>query len=448
MSNKPLSLTSVVGYGSGDLGVNLFYTGLNLYLLYYYTDVAGLSPALAGTIFMVSLIWDAITDPVMGVIATRTQSKFGRFRPYLLFTGPALGASFVLMFAAPIFWPEWPALACLLTHLLFRTMFTAFSVPYSALSAAMTSNSAERTSLAGSRMQFATFGAIATAFCTPSLAQYFGQGDLSHGYMMTVLLYAIVAEVVFLIAFFTTKESSELNTKPLQLTDSLQALRSNKAFWILFGIVLPSSIATTLFTKAVVYHVQYGMSTIMSVRDALTSYTIAASLSILFWTWLGRVLSKTILLKTGLLISLLTFITLYTQVIDARVLFLLAMAFAGIGMAATVVSLWAMLPDTVEFAQLKSGIRDDGIVYGLYQFALKLSSGIAVGGVGLLLSAIGYVANAEQPADTLNGIRTIAFLLPAGFIVTAIIVSFCYPLSAKRHQEILQQLSVSEKASP
>ena len=103
-----VKLGTVIGYGAGDFGLNLFYTGLNLYLLYYYTDVVGLAPGIAGSLFMVALLWDAVTDPVMGAVASRTRSPFGRYRPYILLGGPLLGASFVLLFAAPVLWPSQP----------------------------------------------------------------------------------------------------------------------------------------------------------------------------------------------------------------------------------------------------------------------------------------------------------------------------------------------------
>ena len=114
----------MVGYGAGDFGFNLYFTGLNLYLLYYYTDVLGIDPAVAGIIFMIPVIWDGISDPLMGWIATRTRTRFGKFRPYVLFGAPFVGLSFVGMFAAPVWFPEHVVAASLITHIVFRTMYT------------------------------------------------------------------------------------------------------------------------------------------------------------------------------------------------------------------------------------------------------------------------------------------------------------------------------------
>lgn len=126
---KPVSRQTIAGYGFGDFGFNLYATGLNLYLLYYYTDVLGIAPAVAGLIFMIPVIWDGISDPLMGWIATRTSSQLGKFRPYILFGAPFVGLSFVGMFAAPVWFPDQVVAASLISHLLFRTLYTVASVP-------------------------------------------------------------------------------------------------------------------------------------------------------------------------------------------------------------------------------------------------------------------------------------------------------------------------------
>lgn len=437
---RALPISMVVGYGSGDFGLNLFYTGLNLYLLYYYTDVVGLEPGIAGTIFMTALLWDAVTDPFMGVIASRTRSRFGRYRPYLLFTGPALGMSFVLLFAAPVLWASSVTLACFLSHFLFRTVYTVFGVPYASLSAAMTNSSKARTSLSGARMQFATIGAIATAFLTPWLAEKLGQGDLIHGYMMTAVIYACLAEGVFLLAFFSVRERVEPDIKSLSLQDTLKVTRGNHAFWILFAGVVLNAIASTVFTKSIVYYARYIIGEPAAVREALTLYTIAAASAVLAWTVLVRATTKSHVLTVGLLLNAFALIALYVLVPEGKGLFFFFVVLAGIGMAATIVAFWAMLPDTVEYGEWKTGIRDESIFFGLFQFSQKAASGLGVGAVGIILQAIGYVANTDQSSYTLSGLRLMAFLLPAICALLAILIVQFYPLKGRRHEEIIALL--------
>ncbi|WP_370224589.1 MULTISPECIES: MFS transporter [Hyphomonas] len=435
-----ISRRAIIGYGAGDFGLNLFYTGLNLYLLFYYTDVAGLNPALAGGIFMVSLLWDAVTDPLMGLIASRTNTRFGRYRPYILFASPLLGASFVLMFAAPVFWPAHAALACLVTHLLFRTIYTIVGVPIAALSAAMTTSGRTRASLAGARMQFATLGAIVTAFLTPLLAGSLGGEDLALGYMLTAILYALVAEVVLLIAFASVREHVEIDAESPDLGATLKVLKANTAFWILFAVVVTNTIASTIFTKSIVYYARYVIGEPGAVREALTLYTLAAAAAILAWTQLARLRSKAFTLFCGLAINTIAYLLLYLTGPDGKLAFYALTMLSGIGTSACIVAFWSMLPDTVEYGQWKTGVRDEGIVFGLFQFSQKASSGLGIGAVGLLLSAIGYAANLDQSDDTLHGLRTISFLLPAlGAALATLIVRF-YPLSAERHAAIVREL--------
>lgn len=439
-----LRMGTVIGYGAGDFGLNLFYTGLNLYLLYYYTDVVGLAPGIAGSLFMVALLWDAVTDPVMGAIASRTRSRFGRYRPYILFAGPLLGASFVLLFAAPVFWPGSPVLACLLTHLLFRTVYTVFGVPYASLSAAMTTRSETRTFLSGARMQFATLGAIATAFLTPWLAEQLGGGSLVRGYMMTAILYAIVAEAVFIVTFLSVRERMDVDTVHMSFTSTLKAVKGNLAFWVLFASVVVSVVASTVFTKSVVYYTRYVIGEAGMVREVLTLYTIAAAAAVLCWTLLARRTSKPFVLTAGLGVNALTFLTLYVLAPESKPVFCALVVMAGIGTAATIVAFWAMLPDTVEYGQWKTGVRDESIFFGLFQFSQKAASGLGVGAVGLALQAIGYVANTEQTPETLEGIRLLNFGLPViGMVAAAVIVQF-YPMKGNRHGQIVELLKEKE----
>lgn len=437
-----LGIGTIVGYGAGDFGLNLFYTGLNLYLLYYYTDIVGLAPGIAGSIFMIALLWDAVTDPVMGVVASRTRTRLGRYRPYLLFAGPVLGASFVLLFAAPVFWPAQASMACLVTHLLFRTVYTVFAVPFTTLSAAMTRNDRTRTLLSGSRMQAATLGAIATAFLTPLLAEFLGQGSLPRGYMLTAILFAIVAEIVFLIVFFSVREKVDLqNEVGANLRSTFAAIRGNWAFWILFAVVIANSIASTIFTKSIVYYARYVIGDPTAIREALTLYTMSAAAAVLAWTWLARRTSKPLVLSIGLVINTITCCVLYGISPETKAIFFALVCVIGVGTAAAIVSFWAMLPDTVEYGEWKTGVRDEGIVFGVFQFSQKAASGIGVGLVGLLLQVIGYEANSEQSAQTLSALRVVSFLLPAGLMVVALVILRIYPMRQHQHADIVAELN-------
>ena len=435
-----LPIGTVVGYGAGDFGLNLFYTTLNLYLLYYYTDVVGLSPAVAGTIFMAALLWDAVTDPVMGLIASRTRSRHGQYRVYFLFAAPLLCLAFVAMFVAPLAWPAYAVSASAITHLLFRTAYTVVAVPYSALSAAMTRDSAARTSLSASRMQFATLAAVTAAFMTPWLAGFLGDQNLASGYAQTAVILAILAELALLTTFFKVREQGAPAPAALPITTSFRLLRHNRALWVLFAAAVCNLIGTTVFMKSIVYYARYVIGDASAVRDALTVFTIAAACAVLAWAKVAQLSSKSTVLLLGLGVNIAAYLSFFMLRVEAFEAFLALAALAGVGTAATVVAFWALLPDTVEYGELKSGIRDEGIIFGLYQFAQKAASGVGVGLVGFILSAIGYVANTEQPPEVLDGITRMNFLIPTlSAIVTSVLIWF-YPLRGNRHDMIVKEL--------
>mgnify|MGYP001097162290 FL=1 len=235
-SNKPapvvLALTNKtrIGYGFADFGFNLYYTGLNLFLLYYYTDVLEIRPAVAGLIFGLPLIWDAITDPIMGVIASRTRSRYGSYRPYLIYGSVPLAISFVMMFAAPVMFQNHVVLAAAISHVVFRTAYTVVSIPYSARSARIVSDSQERGMLAGVRMIFATLGGLFTVFATLELATYLGDSNLPAGFLGVSLIYATMATLIFTVTFLaTTEQAIHTPTKPFKFSQITGPLKHNKA---------------------------------------------------------------------------------------------------------------------------------------------------------------------------------------------------------------------------
>jgi glycoside/pentoside/hexuronide:cation symporter, GPH family len=431
-----------IAYGSGDLGFNFFYTGLNLYLLFYYTDVIGIPPVTAGLIFMIPVIWDAITDPAMGTIASRTRTRFGRYRPYILFGAPVLCVSFVMMFAAPLIWPGAAVLACFISHIVFRTVYTVVNIPYTALSAAMTRSSRDRTLLAGARMQFATFGGIATAFLMPVLAARFGGVDMKLGYLLTAITFAIAALCIFMICMAATKEPEHIGDEaPKPLRETARFLACNGPFWMIFLAVLVAATGSSIAGKSLVYYIAYYAGQPDAVSLVLTLQTFMAGVSVVFWTLLGRRFPKKWVWIAGASLALLAHLTLYAlKPTDLGMIYGLV-GLVGFGVGAFIVMFWSMLPDTVEYGQWKSGIRDEGIVFGLNQLALKAATGIGVGLLGLALGLIGYQAGQPQSQETLDGLAALSFLFPAVTAIASMAIISQYPISAVLHARIVADLN-------
>ena len=439
---KKVSWVTTVGYGSGDFGFNLYFAGLNLYLLYYYTDVLNIDPAVAGLIIMLPVIWDGVSDPLMGWIVTRTRSRFGKFRPYILFGAPLMGFSFVGMFAAPIWFPDHMIVACLVTHTIFRTAYTVASVPYSSLAAALTHNSQERGTMAGLRLMAAMIGGIVTAATMLELARFFGNGDMRQGFVQVASVYALLSSVMMVVIFLTT--SNEVSLVSRQTVTSRQTfsfLRHNRAFWILCGASFVGVIGSAIGGKSIVYYINYYAGHPDSVSEVMSIGILGAGIGIPLWTLVARQLSKRWVWMIGASGAALVNLALFFLDVTA-VSTLSALIFCnGIMGGAVAVMFWSMLPDTVEYGQWRSRIRDDGIVFGLSQLISKAGSGLGVGMIGLLLSAIGYTAGIDQSAETLQGIRASAFLIPAAAsLLSALVIAF-YPLDSTLHARIVRGLA-------
>ena len=439
---KKVSWVTTVGYGSGDFGFNLYFAGLNLYLLYYYTDVLNIDPAVAGLIIMLPVIWDGVSDPLMGWIVTRTRSRFGKFRPYILFGAPLMGFSFVGMFAAPIWFPDHMIVACLVTHTIFRTAYTVASVPYSSLAAALTHNSQERGTMAGVRLMAAMIGGIVTAATMLELARFFGNGDMRQGFVQVASVYALLSSVMMVVIFLTT--SNEVSLVSRQTVTSRQTfsfLRHNRAFWILCGASFVGVIGSAIGGKSIVYYINYYAGHPDSVSEVMSIGILGAGIGIPLWTLVARQLSKRWVWMIGASGAALVNLALFFLDVTA-VSTLSALIFCnGIMGGAVAVMFWSMLPDTVEYGQWRSRIRDDGIVFGLSQLISKAGSGLGVGMIGLLLSAIGYTAGIDQSAETLQGIRASAFLIPAAAsLLSALVIAF-YPLDSTLHARIVRGLA-------
>jgi GPH family glycoside/pentoside/hexuronide:cation symporter len=326
--------------------------------------------------------------------------------------------------------------------MIFRTAYTVASVPYSSLAAALTHNSQERGTMAGVRMIAAMTGGIVTAATMLELARYFGNGDMHQGFVQVAIVYGLLSSAMMVIIFLTTsQEVSLISTKAVTNRQTLSFLRHNRAFWILCGASLVGVIGSAIGGKSIVYYINYYVGRPESVSDVMSIGILGAGIGIPLWTVVARHLSKRWVWVIGASgASLLNLALFLFDVKDVNTLSALAFCNGLIG-GAVAVMFWSMLPDTVEYGQWRSGVRDDGIVFGLSQLISKAGSGLGVGMIGLLLSAIGYTAGIEQSAATLQGIRASAFLIPAAASALSVLVILFYPLDAQLHARIVRGLA-------
>ncbi|HAI76217.1 MAG TPA: hypothetical protein DCM08_08205 [Microscillaceae bacterium] len=453
-TTQRLTFGQKFGYGIGDYAFNLMFQGVGLFLFYYYTNVMGLSPLQAGFIFLVARVWDGITDPMMGYWANKTRSRWGKYRPYLLWGSLPVCLVFISCFYnidggnSTKFW------FALVTHVGFTTAYTVISMPYTALSAELTSDSQERASVAGFRMIFATLGGLTVAALTKPLVEKFAQP--SEGYLTIASGYGLVAFLLFLACFGVVREKNATSTDQLQgfsLSATMQMIRQNTPFMLLCGGVICFSATLTMFLKVIQYYFEYNLSQPKKIESLALLTTLGTTVfAVPIWVAIAKYIDKrNTLIAGGLCIILASALLAMFDKTQLSLIFLTLVLF-GFGFGSFAFSGWAMLPDTVEFGEWKTGIRAEGVIFGLYSFAQKVALGVGVGILGLLLSAFGYQSPQEgqiisQTPDALAGIRFILTVVSSLGAVAGILFIYFYPINYQNHAQMLQAIQQTKQPS-
>lgn len=429
-----------IGYGVGDFAANLVFQSIMLYLMYFFTDVFMLSAAAAGTIFLVSKIWDAVSDPLMGSLCDRTRSRWGRKRPFLLFGAVPLGICFVLLFAAPALSPSGKIIYGLITFLLVCTAYTVVNIPYGALTAAITLDSDERSSITGYRMFFAILGTLAVAGATKPLVAQFS--NPTAGFRIISLCYAVFAVGLTLVTFFSVREDATANTDigGFDLKETARIVSRNQPFFVLTVGMFCHLTAIGLLAAMVNYYFKYNLNKEGVVPIAFLCLFATAAMAIPFWVWVSKKKGKKTAFNAGMALLAMVLVALYFGKALSIQIIISLFVLGGIGLSTIYLSPWAMVPDTVEYAEWKTGLRREGVLYGLFFFGQKLAAAFAgfIAGQGLELA--GYMPNAIQSASALFGIRLLMTIVPTALIVIGMgFISF-YPIDQKFHAQIVREI--------
>ena len=253
-----LSLKEKLGYGVGDTASHFVWDMVGFWILIFYTDTYGISAAAAGTIMLIARFWDMISDPLMGIVADRTDTKWGKFRPYLLWMAVPYAVLAVMTFTTPDFGETGKVIYAGATYLLLMTVFTAINLPYSSLGAVMTADSIERTELNSYRFVFGFAGQLIVSGTALTLAEFFGNGDDAAGYQSTLILFACFSLVFFAITFLTTKERvAPPKEQTYSFKEDFKNLFSNRPWLILFLVGVVSFIMFALQNLAIAYYFKY-----------------------------------------------------------------------------------------------------------------------------------------------------------------------------------------------
>ena len=478
-----LSFIEKTGYSLGDAAANFVFMTMILFQLNFYTDTLGITAAAAGTMLLVGRLWDAFFDPMMGVLADRTSTRWGKFRPWVLWTAIPWGVVMVCAYTVPNFATTGKLLWAGATNILLMTLYSANNTPYSALTGVMTGDSAERTKLSSYRFVAAMLAQLAVGGFTLPLVAKFGQGNNSVGWKKTMTLWAVLCVVCFVITFLTTRE--RIQPPPQQKADAkadFRRLLKNGPWIAMFVLTVSHFVYVAMRGGTMFYYFSYYVdharllaflqgvglpqataaspdgghplmnmlglilnadrSNVASVGFSLFNIASQAItvLGVIASTYLAKRFGKRAVALVGFSLTtifLAGFILLPATSIEATYGLELVRALAY---APTIPLIWAMFADVADYAEWKTGRRTTGVVFATILFALK--TGLSLGGAiaGWLLSGYGYRANTTQTEHALMGIRLTASVYPALFLAVVVVCLVFYRITRSVSEQMSAEL--------
>lgn len=440
-------LSERLAYGFGDFGCNIIYTAMSAFLLFYYTDYAGVSAFAVGTIMMVSRLFDGVSDIIMGVIVDRTKSKYGKARPWILRMCIPFAISGVLLFSVPTSWAETPKLIYVfITYNLVSTVvYTAINVPYSALNALMTQNPYERSVLSIFRNLLTTAGTLTINIFTLPLVEFFGNNALA--WTKTFFIFGIVAIIAFLYTFWGTSErvksvaqlqSTENNDVPVLV--GIKALFKNKYWIIMTGMLALFFLMYAINGGSTVYYAKDILGDKNLVGTINGIFNIVQICGMFFIAMMIKKFGKRNIFALGLVLDIIGMLILnYSN--GAMSLIIISSIIRGLGNACGGATMWAMVSDTIDYGEWKTGYRTEGLVNIACSFGWKIGNGIGSALLGLILEAGGYVDTAITQTETALFSIEICFIwIPIAIYVIGLVIMSFYHLD-KEFPAIIRDLN-------
>jgi glycoside/pentoside/hexuronide:cation symporter, GPH family len=444
-----LPVREKIGYALGDTAANLIFQTMVMFQLAFYTDTFGITAAAAGTLLVVVRVWDAIFDPVMGIVADRTKTRWGKFRPWILWTAVPFGIMGFLTFVTPDFSDTGKLVYAYATYILLMMVYSANNLPYSALSGVMTGDLGERTSLSSYRFVFAMLAQLIIQGLALPMVSYFGQGSSARGYQYTMGIFSTLAVLLFFITFSTTKE--RIQPDPAQKASVRQHygdLMKNGPWVAMFVLTLILFITLAMRGSAVFYYFRYYVGT-ENYENLFSLFNVLGTTS----TIVGIFFSKGLAMRFGkrnVFIGGLAGTTLFTALFVFLPPTAVTMIFAAEMLRQfvygfTIPLLWAMMADVADYSEWKNKRRATGIIFSAIVFALKAGLGFGGAITGYVLSLYGYVPNVSQTAETLSGIRLIMSIFPAVTFGICVICLLFYRIDKPLEIQITDELAERRK---
>ena len=424
-----ISLKEKIGYSFGDAASNFYWKTFEFFLFFFYTDVFGISAAAVGTMLLVTRLADAVADPVMGAVADRTKTRWGHFRPYILWFAVPLAVAGVLTFTTPNLSGGAKTVYAYITYSLLMFLYTAVNIPYTALMGVMTPNSLERTSLASIRFIGAFTVGVLVQYFTLTLVKLFGQGNQTRGWQLTMVLYGILAAALLGLCFASTRE--RVAPPPRQKSNlgrDLRDLFTSRSWLILVGVLLLILAAFSVKGSVTLSYFKYFVKREDLVAPFLVAnglaFLAAVSLASYLAKWFGKKRLFMIAIGAGGLIIAGFWLA---RPSDISLMFALQIVSSFvIGFNSPLV--FAMFADAADDAEWRTGRRTTGLVFASAIFATKAGWAIGGGILGGVLDYFGYVPNQPQTARSLNGIMLSMSWIPCAMMLLATALMQLYPL--------------------
>lgn len=453
-----ITLKEKIGYGLGDAASSMFWKLFGMYLMFFYTDIFGMEAKVVGTMFLVTRVWDSLFDPIIGVLADRTRSKWGKFRPYLLYVAVPFGVIGVFTFYTPALAESGKVVYAYLTYSIMMMVYSAINVPYASLLGVISSSPKTRSVLATFRMSFAYIGSFVTLLLFNPMVNFFS-GHNQHmeaqqkGWVMAVGVIALCSVVLFLLCFSWTRERVQpVADNKSSLKQDVRDLLNNSPWWILLGAGVSTLVfnsvrdgAALYYFKYYVHEEQYGQVVLLNIPFVLSGLYLALGqvaniIGVVLAAPIGNKIGKKNIFILAMLLatvgSILFFWLDKNQVWGIFGLQVIISICAG----AVFPLLWSMYADCVDYSELKTGNRATGLIFSSSSMSQKLGWALGTAVTGWLLGYFGFQANQLQSEETLSGIKMFLSLFPAvGTILSIVFISF-YPLTEKRMQKIASEL--------
>lgn len=447
MKNKKdnrLTTAQMMGYGSGDFAIELVINSVIFYLLYYYTDVFLIPSAIAGTIILVSRLLQAMMNPIVGLLSDKTETRWGKKRPFILFTAVPLGLFFFLVFAPAGILTDYKLVYAFISSILFLAAFSFTAIPYTSLASVITHDSRERSLVSAWRMGFALMGSLVAAGATRPLASLFENEAV--GFRVTSLLYGILVVIILLITFSSTSEKRIVKTGlgPVAGFKDFALIRKNGPFLLIAISSLFFYMALNTLAATVNYYFKYVLNAEHLIAVAFVALFATAGLAIPLFIAIAEKWGKKNAFLSAAVFFFLVLMTSFFAGIQGIKLTLVILVLSGVGISGIFLFPWSLMPDTVEYMQWKTGVRREGMLYGFFILFFNSSAAMAglVTGMGLDLS--GYIPNVAQDVTAKHGIFLLMTIVPAVSILIGSVLLYFYPIDEEMHLTMVREIRERE----